>query len=150
MSTDDENLHRDQPPPSGPPAGPPGYGPPPYGQTPYCPPPYGQTPYGPPPYGQVPYGSPGYGPPPGYPPRGYGRPTNTTAILALVMTFVFAPAGLILGVVARRQIRRTGEDGDGLALAAIIAGGIFTAIFVLFIVFWIVAFAMLSGSSGTF
>jgi hypothetical protein len=71
------------------------------------------------------------------------------AILALVMTFVFAPAGLILGIVARKQIRRTGEDGDGLALAAIIAGGIFTAIYVLIIVFWIIAFASFS-SSGTF
>ena len=53
------------------------------------------------------------------------------AILALVMAFTFAPVGLILGVIARRQIRQTGEDGDGLALAGIIVGGVVTALFVL-------------------
>ena len=130
MSTDDENLYRGDPPP-----------PPPRG---YAPPGYGQ----PPPYGQPGYGQqPGYPPPgngaPGYPPV-YARPTNTMAILALVMAFVFAPAGLILGIVARKQIRQTGEDGDGLALAGIIVGGIVTAIFVFFIVLWIIAFAALS------
>jgi hypothetical protein len=61
------------------------------------------------------------------------------AILALVLAFVFAPAGLILGIVARKQIRQTGEEGDGLALAGIIVGGIFTALFALMIIFFIVA-----------
>jgi Domain of unknown function (DUF4190) len=72
------------------------------------------------------------------------------AILALVMAFVFAPAGLVLGIIARKQIRQTGEDGDGLALAGIIVGGIVTAIFVLFIVLWVIAFAALTqgGSFG--
>jgi hypothetical protein len=71
------------------------------------------------------------------------------AILALVLAFVFAPAGLVLGIIARRQIRRTGEEGDGLALAGIIVGGIVTAIFVLGIVFWIIALAALS-QNGSF
>ena len=52
------------------------------------------------------------------------------AILALVFAFVFAPAGIVLGIVARKQIRQTGEEGDGLALAGIIVGGIATAFFV--------------------
>jgi hypothetical protein len=130
-----------------------GYGQPPYGQQPYGQQPYGQQAYGqpsgqpgygPPPYGQPAYGQqmPGYGPPVGYamPPQ-FGRPTNTMAILALVMAFVFAPAGLVLGILARKQIARTGEDGDGLALAGIIVGGLVTAFFVLMIVFMIVAFA---------
>jgi hypothetical protein len=60
------------------------------------------------------------------------------AILALVMAFVFAPVGLVLGIVARKQIRRTGEDGDGLALAGIIVGGIVTAFFAL-IIFGLIA-----------
>ena len=138
MSTNDENSYRGDPSampsPTGPPAG---YGPPPgYGPG-YGPPPgYGQSPYGPPP---------GY--PPAYPPA-YGRPTNTMAILALVMSFVFAPAGLVLGIVARKQIARTGEEGSGLALAGIIIGGIFTAILVLFIVIWIIAVATLAGSGA--
>jgi hypothetical protein len=70
------------------------------------------------------------------------------AILALVMAFVFAPAGLILGIVARKQIRQTGEDGDGLALAGMIVGGIFTAIFVFMIVFMIIAFSAATNSFG--
>jgi len=66
------------------------------------------------------------------------------AILALVMAFVFAPAGLVLGIIARKQIKETGEEGDGLALAGIIVGGIATALFALFIVFWIAAFASMA------
>jgi len=131
MSTSDENLYRGDPPaaPPPPPGYPaaPGYGPPPG---------YGQQPYGPPP---------GDGPPPGYP--AYGRPTNTMAILALVLAFVFAPAGLVLGIVARKQIKQTGEDGEGLALAGMIVGGIFTAIFLLVIVFWIIAIVAIGNGS---
>jgi hypothetical protein len=109
-----------------------------YGQ-PSAPPGYGQQPYGQPAYGQQ---MPGYGPPVGYaPPPQFGRPTNTMAILALVMAFVFAPAGLVLGILARKQIARTGEDGDGLALAGIIVGGILTALFVLMFVGLIAAFS---------
>jgi hypothetical protein len=118
MSSSDEHLYRGDPPP-------PQYGPPPG----YAPP------------------LPGYGAPPGYGyPPPYPRPTNQLAIVSLVLAFVFPPAGLVVGIVARRQIRRTGEDGDGLALAGAIVGGIATALFVLFIVFWIIAFAALSAN----
>jgi hypothetical protein len=80
--------------------------------------------------------------PPQYPPPGFYRPpTNTMAILSLVLAFVFAPAGIVLGVLARNQIKRTGEEGDGLALAGIIVGSIASAFWLLLIVFWIVAFA---------
>jgi hypothetical protein len=152
MSNSDENLYRGDPAS----AAPPGYGQqPPQGYTPpppgYSPPPgYGQQPgYGPPP-GYGPGYGPGY-PAPGYGPQFYGpRQTNTMAILALVLAFVAAPAGLIIGIIARKQIRRTGEEGDGLALAGIIVGGIFTAIFVLFILIWIVAVASIAGSTSTF
>jgi Domain of unknown function (DUF4190) len=140
MSTEDENLYRGDPPPPPPPPGSPG----PYGQPGYAGPQYGPPQYAQPGYAQPGYPVPGYGAP-GYPPV-YVRPTNTMAILALVMAFVFAPAGLILGIVARKQIRQTGEDGDGLALAGIIVGGIVTTIFVFFIVLWIIAFAALSNT----
>ena len=118
-----------------------GYGRPGYDQG-YPPPGYSHAGYGQPAYGQAApgYGAPGYGPPVGYAPQ-WPRPTNTMAILALVMAFVFAPAGLILGIIARRQIRQTSEQGDGMALAGIIIGGIFTAFFVLMIVFFVIAFA---------
>jgi len=81
---------------------------------------YQQAGYGQPGHGQQAYGQPGYPQPHPYQ---YAAPqqtrgTNTMAILALVLAFVFAPLGLIFGIIARRQIRQTGEDGDGLALLA--------------------------------
>jgi hypothetical protein len=108
-----------------------------YGQDQYGQPQYGQGQYGQPQYGQQSYGAGQYGQPAyGNP---YGRPTNSLAILSLVLAFVFAPAGLVTGIMARRQIRRTQEDGDGLALAAIIVGGIVTAFFAMLIVVWLIA-----------
>jgi hypothetical protein len=134
MTSNDENLYRGDPP-----SAPPQYGAPPHGYGP----PQGYAPpqgYGPPVYPQAGYGA------PGYPPPSWGRPTNTMAILALVLAFVFPPAGLILGIVARRQIRQTGEDGDGLALAGIIAGGIITGFYLLIVVLMIMSFAVASSS----
>ena len=139
--------------------------PPAYGQNPYGPPGYGQQPYDPNayaqqqpypaapydpnnPYGAYPQPQAGYGQPyPGYgqaypPPRG----TNTMAILALVFGILVAPLGLVFGFVARSQIKKTGEDGDGLALAGIIIGGIFTLLFIAYIVFIIIFFAAVASS----
>jgi hypothetical protein len=79
---------------------------------------------------------------PGWRPR-----TNTLAVLALALCFVFPPAALVPGVLARRQIRRTGEAGDGLALAGIIIGGITAVLCALGLVFWLVAVASISNGS---
>jgi hypothetical protein len=46
--------------------------------------------------------------------------TNTLAILSLVFAFVFWPAGIVLGHLARKEIRATGEGGNGLAVAGLI------------------------------
>src|SRR4051794_5703971 len=92
--------------------------------------------YGPPP--------PGYGYPPPYPV--YGPPTNALAIAALVCALTIAPVGLGLGIAARKQIRRTGEQGDGLALAGIIIGAIGTGIYVLVIVVLIIFWLTLASS----
>ena len=54
------------------------------------------------------------------------RPTNTMAILALVFAFVFPPAGLVLGFLARQQIQQRDEGGEGLAMAGLIIGAIGT------------------------
>jgi Domain of unknown function (DUF4190) len=77
------------------------------------------------------YQAPGY-PPPGYQPAGYPpgwRPTNQMAIAALVcgcaqifFWLLAAIPAIILGHMARRQIRQTGEAGDGMALAGLILG----------------------------
>src|SRR3954465_9600421 len=96
---------------------------------------------------------PSYGPPPGYPPSpasgppptnaGYPPPTNPLAIAALVCALTIAPVGLGLGIAARKQIRRTGEQGDGMALAAVIIGGIVTGIYVLLIVVLVISWIAL-------
>ena len=59
----------------------------------------------------------------------YSRPTSTMAILSLVFSLVglitygfTSIVGVILGHVARSQIKRTGEQGSGLALAGLIVG----------------------------
>jgi hypothetical protein len=53
------------------------------------------------------------------------------AILSLVLAFVFAPAGIVLGHLAKRQIRQTGEEGDGLATAGLVLGYVFTFLWLL-------------------
>ncbi|MDQ2729537.1 MAG: DUF4190 domain-containing protein [Actinomycetota bacterium] len=85
------------------------------------------------------YGGPPPGPPAGYPPGPYRRPTNTMAILSLIFAFIFSPLGIVFGVIAKRQIRDTGEDGAGLATAGLVVGAVLTGLFVLFFVVWVVA-----------
>ncbi|MFG2099283.1 DUF4190 domain-containing protein [Micromonospora echinaurantiaca] len=139
----------------GPPAGqeppPSGYGPPSYEQQPaYGQPSYeqpGQPPHAPqwghqPPYApQGPYGQ--YGPPSPGPTRG----TNVLAILSLVFAFVFSPAGIVLGHLAKRQLRTSGEEGDQLATWGLILGYVFTGLGLLICCGWIalVAFAGVDG-----
>ena len=150
---------------------------PPSGGTPdpYQPPqPYGQ--YEPTPYGQDPYAAPASGAPQ-YPPAGqpyeqqfvpspYGQPqyaygpqirTNGLAIASLVcslaglVTCISAPVGIVLGHVAKRQIRQTGEQGEGLANAGLVVGYILTVLGVLVAIVWvgIVIFAVSSDVTVT-
>jgi Domain of unknown function (DUF4190) len=115
------------------------------GAVPYPYPGYAGAAQYPPPYpdlgtapGPASYPPPVYAPPyTGYPPYGYPAPaeqTNTLAIVALVLSFFFWPAGLICGLVARRQITRTGQSGRGLATAAIVLGSLQFAFIALLIV----------------
>jgi hypothetical protein len=121
----------------------------PYGPGPY---PGGQYPNGTYPNSTYPNGAgqPGYGPYPqapyGY--NGYGYPaqpgTNTMAILALVFAFIFAPVAIVLGALARKQIRRTGEQGMGLATAGMVCGIVFTALSVIWIIAVVTIFASMA------
>lgn len=52
--------------------------------------------------------------------------------------FVFAPAGVVCGFIARRQISQTGESGDGLALAAIIVSIAQIVLFLIVMIFLLV------------
>ncbi|GAA4556168.1 DUF4190 domain-containing protein [Planotetraspora kaengkrachanensis] len=106
----------------------------------------------------------GYGPPGGYypPPNGPGHPppagpyghrppgggTNGMAVAALVLAVVGlvmcgipSILGAVFGHVAMRQIRRTGEEGRGMAIAALVVS---YAAVVIWIVFW---FAFLGAMS---
>ena len=150
--------------PEDPYAAPPGWGQPPAGPPAAAPPDpaagWGTPPPPPPAPGQPAAGwgpPPGYGPPPGQPysqppgqPQwggpGYdARPTNTLAIVSLVLIFVVTPAALVTGIIARRQIRQTGESGDGMALAGIICGALSIAFIVVIIIGAIALVAIGSG-----
>jgi hypothetical protein len=48
--------------------------------------------------------------------------TNSLAVVALILGFAFPLLAIPVGIVARSQIRRTGEQGEGLALAGLILG----------------------------
>lgn len=54
---------------------------------------------------------------------------NTLAVAALVSSFCIGPTGVILGLIALHQIKNTGERGRGLAIAALVVGCVYTAIF---------------------
>lgn len=136
-------------------------------------PPVPEQPAGPDPYavsgypmpGQPPAGYPTPGQPPaGYPATGYpaypypaARRTNSLALAALVLSLVgiasclTAPVGAILGHVARKQIRETGEDGEGMAKAAIIVGWILTGLMVLGILAYVavIVFAVTQTETGS-
>lgn len=84
----------------------------------------------------------GYYPPVFQPPR----PTNGMAIAALICSLVIAPLGIVFGHIALSQIRRTGEEGRGMAVAGLVIGYVFTVIGLLFLVFWIVMFVVFANS----
>ncbi|MDH6193642.1 peptidyl-prolyl cis-trans isomerase B (cyclophilin B) [Mycobacterium frederiksbergense] len=79
--------------------------------------------------------------PPGYPvgyPAGYPYPpparTNGMAIASLVCAFLFAPLGVVFGHISLSQIKRSGEQGRGMAIAGLIIGYMLTALSVLLVV----------------
>ncbi|MFD0967404.1 DUF4190 domain-containing protein [Plantactinospora endophytica] len=72
------------------------------------------------------------------------RGTNVMAILSLIFAFIFAPLGIVFGVVAKRQIQQTGEQGSGLAKAGFWLGIVFTVITVL----WFVLIAVVAVASN--
>jgi peptidyl-prolyl cis-trans isomerase B (cyclophilin B) len=114
--------------------------PPPYGEPeplPYdgwtqsqpYPYPYAGQPYPGQPYpGQPPYP----GAPAAYP---QPRPTNAMAIASIVCAFVLAPLGVIFGHISLSQIKKSGEEGRGLAIAGLIVGYLITFVSIISLVF---------------
>lgn len=152
----------DPPPPGYPPSG---YGPPRYPD----PPPYGAPSYPPPPppqfgpsYPPPGYGGGGYGGPPVYPGpydpyQSRLHETNGLAIGSLVTSIagvvlgiplslfcwlgVLIPiVGAVLGGVALNQIKRTGQQGRGLAIAGIAVGATAAVLLVIFVIAVMAAF----------
>ncbi|SCL17535.1 protein of unknown function [Micromonospora rhizosphaerae] len=76
------------------------------------------------------------------------RGTNVMAILSLVFAFVFAPVGIVLGHIAKRQIRQTGEQGGGLATAGLVLSYIFTILGILMFVFVLILAANSGNTAG--
>lgn len=84
-----------------------------------------------------------YGRPYGY---GYGRPyglavqgTNALAIVALVLALMgISIGGVVAGHISLSQIKRTAEQGRGMALAGLIIGYVGCAGWVLGVIFAIV------------
>jgi peptidyl-prolyl cis-trans isomerase B (cyclophilin B) len=111
--------------------------PPPHGA--YPPPPYGG--YPPSPYGAYP---PPYG---GYPPP---RPTNTLAVASLVCAFVFAPLGIAFGHISLSQIKKTGEEGRGLAVAGLIISYLATLLAIIVVVLSVLFFIAVGRSLENF
>ncbi|WP_431277074.1 DUF4190 domain-containing protein [Leifsonia poae] len=93
------------------------------------------------PYGQQPPAAPQYGESAQYAPqRGY----NTMSIVAFILAFFVSIVGIILGFIALSQIKKTGEQGRGLALAAVIIGFVEIALGIIFTI----VFIALIGSAG--
>ena len=82
--------------------------------------------------------APGYGTAPGYGQPGpyvvAARPTNGMALAAMIValaglvTCIAFPVGAVLGHIALKQVRQTGEQGEGYAKTGIIVGWIGTGL----------------------
>ena len=122
------------------------------GYTPPPPPGYPTTPGYPP--------APGYEQPSaqpyGYPPQGYPQQyaapmatgTNGLAIASLICAFVFPLVGVILGHIALNQIKQTGQEGRGLAIAGLAIGYSFIGLGLIFACFYIVVLGIILNSAG--
>jgi peptidyl-prolyl cis-trans isomerase B (cyclophilin B) len=103
--------------------------PPPYGENAPTPTVYGEYPPTPASY-DTNRGA-GYGDHPGYPGYPRARTTNSMAIASLISAFVFAPLGIVFGHISLSQLKRSREDGRGLAIAGLVIGYVVTTLMVI-------------------
>jgi peptidyl-prolyl cis-trans isomerase B (cyclophilin B) len=99
------------------------------------PPPYGA--YPPPPQGAYP----GYY---GYPQYPQPQPTNTMAIVSLVCAFLFAPLAIVFGHISLSQIKKSGEEGRGLAIAGLVIGYMITLLTVVVVILSVLFFVQVA------
>ena len=84
----------------------------------------------------------------GYPPA--RTETNGMAIGALVCSIaglatcaLSSVVGVVLGIIALNQIKRTGQQGRGMALAGVVIGGVVTALVVIGLIVYVIFFVWL-------
>jgi hypothetical protein len=58
--------------------------------------------------------------------------------------------GIIFGTIAKRQIRETGEGGDGMATAGIVCGWIGCAATIFWIIYYIFVFSLVGSAVNEF
>ena len=63
--------------------------------------------------------------------------------MSLVSAFFVSLAAIITGHIALSQIKKTGEQGRGLAIAGLIIGYIGLVVGIIVVIFWIVALTTL-------
>lgn len=107
------------------------------------------------------YGTPGaYGPSGGYDPYGYGPPpprgNNGMAIAALILGIaglflcgITSIVGVVLGHVSLGQIKRTGEEGRGMAVAGLVLSYFGIACWVGVVLVWLAFFGLFAGAAYT-
>lgn len=64
------------------------------------------------------------------------RKTNVLAIVGFVLSFFVCLAGLICSAIALKQVKTSGEDGRGLALAGVIISAISLGILIVALLFY--------------
>jgi peptidyl-prolyl cis-trans isomerase B (cyclophilin B) len=93
----------------------------------------------PPPYGAYPPPPPGpYAGYYGYPGHPQTQSTNALAIVSLVCAFLFAPLGILFGHISLSQIKKTGEEGRGLAIAGLVISYLITVLTIVVVVLSVV------------
>ena len=74
--------------------------------------------------------------------------TNTLALVGFIASFMLPVVGIVLGVLARKQMDVSGESGRGLARAAVFLGILGTLFQLAFFVVWLSLFATAVTRSG--
>ncbi|MEV7227788.1 DUF4190 domain-containing protein [Polymorphospora sp. NPDC051019] len=57
--------------------------------------------------------------------------------MALILLLVFPPASIVVGHIAKKQIRQTGEQGSALANVGLFFGYTATILYLLMCVLWV-------------
>ena len=100
-----------------------------------------QPQYGQPQYGQQQYAQQQY-----VQPQYVQRPTNTLAIVALILSFFVSLGGIICGHIALKQCKERNEAGSGMAIAGLVIGYVSLAITVI----WIIVAASFVGAVSSY